>query len=116
MPSGTLCVLGLGLVRTTRSVENGIPTEDRGNEGESPAWRGGDQRGVAFSYIPPKPPDPPGGHLLPGGEGDGERFVPAARASMGRLAGGPAHAQTRREARSHEDSIATSICIRRKKP
>jgi hypothetical protein len=41
MPSWTLCVLFAGLgglhferrrTRTTRSVEDGIPTEDRGNE------------------------------------------------------------------------------------
>jgi len=33
MPSGTLCVLWESDVeRTTLSVEDGIPTEDRGNE------------------------------------------------------------------------------------
>jgi DNA sulfur modification protein DndB len=35
MPSGTLCVLrGCDVGQTTRSVADGIPTEDRGNEGE----------------------------------------------------------------------------------
>jgi hypothetical protein len=35
MPSGTLCVLrGCEVGQTTRSVADGIPTEDRGNEGE----------------------------------------------------------------------------------
>jgi len=36
MPSGTLCVprARAGPIATTRSVADGIPTEDRGNEGE----------------------------------------------------------------------------------
>jgi hypothetical protein len=38
MPSGTHCVLrGCDVGQTTRSVADGIPTEDRGNEGECPA-------------------------------------------------------------------------------
>jgi hypothetical protein len=45
--SGTLRVLWAGPRPTTRSVEDGIPTEDRGNEDAPHAQRGGDQRGLS---------------------------------------------------------------------